>query len=202
MSEAAANIVGLYRRHAALWDASRGRSLFEAPWLERFLTLIPDGGTVLDIGCSSGEPIARHIATCGYHVTGIDSSEPLIALCRTRMPDHAWHVADMRHLDLGARFDGLIAWDSFFHLTADDQRAMFPIFRDQAAPGAALMFTSGPAHGEAMGEFGGELLYHASLDPDEYRRLLAENGFAVVGFRPDDPDCGGHTVWLARQTGE
>lgn len=57
---------------------------------------------------------------------------------------------------------------------------MFPVFRAHAAPRAVLMFTSGPAHGEAMGTFEGESLYNASLDSAEYRALLDENGFAVV----------------------
>lgn len=201
-ADAATAVAGLYERHAALWDGSRGRSLFEKPWLDRFLSLVPERGTILDIGCGSGEPIARHFVARGYRLTGIDSSQALIALCRARMPDHNWHVADMRRLGLGRRFDALIAWDSFFHLTADDQRSMFPIFRAHAAPGAALLFTSGPDHGEALGEFGGDTLYHASLAPDEYRALLATSGFAVVDFRPNDPECGGHSVWLARQAGE
>ncbi|MFY9658132.1 MAG: hypothetical protein WAK01_16395 [Methylocystis sp.] len=39
--------------------------------------------------------------------------------------------------------------------------------------GERMMFTSGPAHGEAVGELYGEPLYHASLNPTEYRALLA-----------------------------
>lgn len=196
--DAAGDIVGLYQRHAALWDESRGRSLFERPWLDRFLAHMPAGGTVLDIGCGSGEPLARYFVDRGRRVTGIDSSETLITLCRERMPSEDWCVADMRRLALGQAFEGVIAWDSFFHLTANDQRAMFPVFRAHAVPGAPLMFTSGPAHGEAIGRFGGEPLYHASLDPAEYADLLDTNGFEVMDFRPNDPDCGGHTIWLAR----
>jgi len=63
---------------------------------------------------------------------------------------------------------------------------------------AALMFTSGPAVGEAIGQWQGEPLYHASLDPAEYRTLLDAHGFRVLHHHPEDPDCGGHTVWLAR----
>ena len=85
----------------------------------------------------------------------------MIALCRASFPRGDWRVADMRELSLKRRFDEIIAWDSFFHLAFDDQRRMFPIFREHAGPGAALMFTSGPAHGEAIGEFEGERLYHA-----------------------------------------
>ena len=103
----------------------------------------------------------------------------------------------MRALALKDTFDGLLAWDSFFHLAHDDQRRMFPIFERHASPGAALMFTSGVSHGEAMGSYRGEPLYHASLAPEEYRTLLKSAGFRVVAHIAEDPDCGGHTVWLA-----
>ncbi|HST62157.1 MAG TPA: class I SAM-dependent methyltransferase [Longimicrobium sp.] len=195
----AERIVGLYERHARAWDTRRGRSLMEKPWLDAFASLLPPGASVLDLGCGSGEPIAAHLVAEGFGVTGVDSAPALIALCRERFPDHAWIVADMRTLSLGRRFDGVIAWDSFFHLAHDDQRRMFDVFAEHAAPGAPLLFTSGPAHGEAMGEFEGEPLYHASLDAAEYRALLAMHGFGVVRHVVEDPECGNHTIWLARQ---
>lgn len=40
---------------------------------------------------------------------------------------------------------------------------MFPVFRDHAAASAALLFTRGPHHGEAIGTFHGEGLYYGSL---------------------------------------
>lgn len=192
-------IVGLYERHALAFDRDRSRTLFERAWLDRVLALVRPGGRVLDIGCGSGEPIARYLVESGRRVTGVDTSPTLLALCRERFTDEEWIHADMRGLDLGRRFEGLVAFDSFFHLAPDDQRRMFPRFARHAAPGAALLFTSGPAHGEAIGTCGGEPLYHASLDPAEYRALLAGNGFAVVAHRAEDPECGGHTLWLARR---
>lgn len=76
---------------------------------------------------------------------------------------------------------------------------MFPIFRDHAGPQAPLLFTSGPAFGEVLGTLEGEPLYHASLDPGEYRDLLDANGFEVVAHVAQDAACNGHTVWLARR---
>jgi len=191
-------IIALYETHARSWDTDRGRSLFEKPWLDHFAALVPAGGFVLDIGCGSGEPIARHLIEEGYRVTGVDSSPALIGMCRNRLPDGEWTVADMRALSLGRRFDGILAWDSFFHLTPDDQRALFAVFRAHAAGAAALMFASGPRAGEAIGSYQGEPLYHSSLDPDEYASLLHQHGFEIVAHRAEDPDCGGHTIWLAR----
>jgi SAM-dependent methyltransferase len=199
MSGDSERIVDLYQRHAAEWDRRRGpEAVIEKAWLERFAAFLAPGAAVLDIGCGSGQPIARHLIERGYRVTGIDSSPALIERCKQRFPDREWLVADMRTLALGRRFQGLIAWDSFFHLTPEYQIRMFPIFRQHADAGAPLMFTSGTSHGEAIGEFEGERLYHGSLSPDEYRELLAENGFAVEAFVAEDPSCGNHCVWLAR----
>jgi cyclopropane fatty-acyl-phospholipid synthase-like methyltransferase len=199
MTSEADRIVSLYERHAAEWDKRRrADAVLEKAWLDRFTALLAPGATILDIGCGSGQPIGRYLIEQGFDVTGVDSSPALIELCRQRFPNREWLVADMRTLALGRAFHGLIAWDSFFHLSPGDQRRMFPIFRAHAAPGAALMFTSGSAHGEAIGEFHGEPLYHASLAPTEYSDLLAANGFAVETFDPDDPSCGHHAVWLAR----
>ncbi|MDA5632310.1 MULTISPECIES: class I SAM-dependent DNA methyltransferase [Rhizobium/Agrobacterium group] len=199
MSNASRDVIGLYTEHGADFDKERGRSLAEKPWLDRFASLLPGGGSILDIGCGSGEPIAGYFIANGYDVTGIDASLPLIELCRSRFPENLWAVADMRELALGRRFDGLIAWHSFFHLKPEDQRLMFGIFRQHANDGAALMFTAGPGQGEAIGTFHGKPLYHASLAREDYESLLAAHGFRLLDHTVNDPQCGGATVYLARR---
>ena len=199
MTAHADRIADLYERHARHYDADRSRDLaIEQVWLDRFVALLSPAARVLDIGCGHGEPIAKHLIGQGFDVSGVDTSPTLIALCRERFPHHVWRVADMRTLALGETFDGLLAWDSFFHLTHADQRRMFPIFRTHAAPGAVLLFTSGPSHGERIGEFRGEALYHASLSASEYAHLLRANGFIVRAHVAEDPAAGRHTVWLAQ----
>lgn len=195
---AAADITALYERQAGAYVRARGRStFFERPWIDRFLAAVPVG-PVLDIGCGCGAPIARYILGKRFAVTGTDSAPSLIAEAKRDLPRATWIVADMRGLALGKTFGGILAWDSFFHLTPEDQRAMFAVFRAHAAPRAALMFTSGPHAGEAIGTFEGEPLYHASLAPAEYRALLEAHGFDIVDFVADDATCGGHTIWLAQ----
>jgi SAM-dependent methyltransferase len=198
MTSEAERIIDLYQRHAIDWARERGSSLVEKDWLDRFLALLPMSPSILDIGCGSGEPIARYFYEQEFYLTGIDSSSALIDLCKERFPDREWIIADMRTLSLNRRFDGILAWDSFFHLCPEDQRRMFPIFRSHAGAKAALMFTSGPGHAEAIGSYKGEPLYHGSLDGEEYRSLLYQNGFDVVSHVVDDPNCSHHTVWLAQ----
>ncbi len=199
MNPHADRIADLYERHARHYDADRSRDLaVEQAWLDRFVSLLPPAASVLYIGCGHGEPIAQHLIAQGFNVLGVDTSPTLIALCRERFPDHQWRVEDMRQLALGTTFQGLVAWDSFFHLSHADQRSMSPIFRKHAAPGAVLLFTSGPSHGESIGSYRGEPLYHASLSASEYSQLLDANGFSVRAHVSEDPDCGLHTVWLAQ----
>ena len=191
------DVVSVYDKIAGWFDASRSRTLMERRYLDFLVSRVPAGASVLDLGCGAGEPIMRFLLKENFHVLGVDASAAMLALAKSRFPTARFLQADMRHLDLNEKFDAIIAWHSFFHLPHDDQRRMFPVLGAHTAPGGLLMFTSGPRHGEDWGENGGEQLYHASLDAEEYRALLGANGFAVLEHVVEDPDCGGATVWVA-----
>jgi hypothetical protein len=75
---------------------------------------------------------------------------------------------------------------------------MFPVFAAHAARTAVLMFNAGFGHGEAVGAYRGDPLYHASLDASEYEALLADCGFELIEHAINDPATGGRIFWLAR----
>ena len=77
----------------------------------------------------------------------------------------AVYVPDMTHA-AEPMPDGVLAWDSFFHLRPDDQRQMFGVFARHAAPSAVLMFNSGPVYSESVGTYRGAPL---SLQPESRR---------------------------------
>lgn len=194
----AKNVLNTYEQVATIFDRERDKSLFERRWLDRTLNHAT-GRRVLDLGCGSGRPIAQYMTDRRATVTGIDGAPAMIELFQRNLPKAEAIVADMRTLDLGRTFDIVLAWNSFFHLSPDDQTMMFPVFSAHAAPGAVLLFTSGPAAGEPIGQVGGQPIYHSSFDPPEYRTLLDDNGFDVIAFVPEDPDCQMHSVWMCRK---
>lgn len=199
MNDFSERIIGHYERHASAWAADRGAFEWnDRCWHDRFIEGLPKGASILDLGCGSGHPVARYFVDREFSVTGVDASPTLISICRTQLPNQSWVVGDMRTVSIGKQFDAVLAWDSFFHLKPDDQRNMFAVFAEHAAPSALLMFNSGPAYGEAIGEYRGDPLYHASLSADEYRDLLAKFGFIVISHVIEDPNAGGRTVWMAR----
>lgn len=191
------DILPTYDLVARQWDAERDRSLFECGHLDRMLAAAP-GRRVLDAGCGAGRPIAVYLAGRGAEVTGMDGAGSMLALFRRNFPAARAVLADMRTMDLGRRFDAILAWNSFFHLDAAGQTAAIARFAAHAAPGAALLFTSGPDASERIGSVAGRPVYHSSLSPAAYRDLLGRHGWRVVSFTPEDPACHGHSVWHAR----
>ena len=195
----AARTQEIYERHAARFDAERSKELRERDWLDRFLALVAPRGLILDLGCGAGDPIAGYCERRGFRVIGMDASKEMLAIARLRYPAGDWRLGDMRQLDLPETFDGIIAWDSFFHLTPPEQRDVLGRIGRHLNDGAALLVTVGPAAGEVTGCVGGEAVYHSSLAPDEYAALLSRQGVDVVAFVPEDPRCDGHSVLLGRK---
>ncbi|MCG7390779.1 class I SAM-dependent methyltransferase [Pantoea sp. ACRSB] len=190
-------VISLYEKHASAFENMRPVNLSEKPWLDRFTACLPAGGHILDIGCGTGSPVAEYLLNQGFRVTGVDSAPSMIARCRDKFPHQTWLVADMRKLDLGKTFDGILAWDSFFHLCHDDQREMFARFSAHAKKGTALMFNAGPQEGEAFGQLQGEPLAHSSLSSREYESLMQNYGFQTVRHIVEDKQCNSRTIWLA-----
>lgn len=188
-----------YEKIVQWFDNARTKTLMESKYLNLIVESVPPGGSVLDLGCGTGEPIAQFFINIGFKVTGADGSKKMIELCKKRFPNEKWIVSDMREINLQQQFDVILAWHSFFHLDHESQRKMFKIFDTHIKPGGVLAFTSGEEEDETWSDNGGQQLYHASLSTDEYEQLLAENSFKVLLHKVRDPECGEATVWVAKK---
>jgi len=192
--------IAVYETHAAGWDNHRNRFLREKSWLDKFIQTLQSGDSLLDAGCGAGEPISKYLIEQDYSVTGIDSSPAMIEICKSRFSDEAWIVMDMRQLALDKQFDGIVAWDSFFHLNPDEQRSTLQRFVQHLSPGGALLLTVGHEAGEVVGTVEGEAVYHSSLSPQEYKLILSSAGFQEIEMSIKDKTCD-RTVLLARLYG-
>lgn len=106
------DIAGLYDkfwRYVYLPDAQ--------PALEKLLfQKLPAQARILDVCCGSGH-VTRELVRRGYQVTGVDSSEGLIALARQHLPGVDLRLQDARTLELDGPYDGAIStFDSLNHM--------------------------------------------------------------------------------------
>jgi len=193
------NTRGIYDRNARLFDSERSKRLEEKSWLDRFSDLLPKSAKVLDVGCGAGEPIARYLIGKGFEIEGLDFSRTMIEIIRGRFPDQRWHRMDMRTLSLSTRFEGIIAWHSFFHLNHNDQELTLDKFVEHLEPEGVLLITVGDSYGEVVGRVGAEEIYHASFSFETYEKILANLHMRVLDFVRNDPDCGMASVLLAQR---
>lgn len=192
------NVCLTYETISDWYDKHRCKDLFEKHYLDKIIEQLPQKGSILDLGCGTGQPITEYFIKHGFDVTGVDGSQVQINKSKELVPEMHAICNDMRHIDLDEQFDCIIAWHSFFHLSQDDQREMFKIFKKHIKTSGLLVFTSGTSESEVWSDNGGEMLYHASLSENEYQSLLDKYHFEIVLHKTEDPDCGDATVWIAR----
>ena len=199
MEELEAQAQQIYDVNAVAFDQQRSKDLFEQKWLDRFLSHLKEGAAILDVGCGSGEPIAGYFIRQKYTVTGVDFSSEMLKIAKQRFPNNDWFLQDMRQLHIGKTFEGLISWNSFFHLNQHEQHGVISKFNEHLQPGGVLMLTVGHLKGELVGRVNGQLVYHASLGMDEYKSIVMKYGFQVLDFILQDPNCQQHSVLLAKK---
>jgi len=85
---------------------------------DRFLSLIPYGGLILDFGCGSGRD-TKYFLSKGYNVEAVDGSE---TLCEIASQNSGIKVQKMlfSELDENEKYDGIWACASILHLTRDE----------------------------------------------------------------------------------
>jgi len=200
LTELASQTHTVYEQHGAAFDQQRPKGLHEQKWLDRFIELLPENASILDAGCGAGEPFIPYFLSLGLAVTGLDFSESMLRIASARFPELVFHHADMVTMQLEETFDGIIAWNSFFHLTQESQRQAMAQFSDHLNPGGVLMLTVGPEAGEVLGHVNGAEVYHASLSPDDYVQTFADLGVEVIEFVKEDQDCDLQTVLIGRKS--
>lgn len=82
--------------------------------------LIEDDASVLEIGCGSGELLAR---VCAARKVGVDLSAKQIATARVRVPEAEFHVQAGESLGLAERFDYIIVSETL-NFAADVQQLL------------------------------------------------------------------------------
>lgn len=97
-NEVAGELAAIYDRFADRYD--QNRDLFDmTAIIGAFEQRLPPGGRLLDLGCGAGEPLARHFASRGWSVTGVDLSQRMLELARKHVPGIEAIQADMCAVD-------------------------------------------------------------------------------------------------------
>ena len=137
---------------------------------------------ILDLGCGPGRDL-RTFAELGHSAIGLDGAARFAAMARAHSGCEVWQQ-DFLRLDLpAARFDGVFANASLFHVPSRELPRVLLELRATLKPGG-ILFSSNPhgrdEEGWNRGRYG---VYH---DPATWRAYGIAAGFAEIThyFRP------------------
>ncbi|HBH35436.1 MAG TPA: class I SAM-dependent methyltransferase [Gammaproteobacteria bacterium] len=174
----------IYDEFADTYEESRGifdmSEVFDT-FYQRFDT---EKGSILDLGCGAGEPLAATFIKRGWSVTGVDFSQRMLELAARYVPDMDTIHADMRNVEFGpGQFDAITIIYALFHLPRDEHAVLFAKIFDWLRPNGKLLFTyatreyTGQLEFDGYKEFMGQQLYYSHKSPE---RLYAD--LEMVGF--------------------
>jgi trans-aconitate methyltransferase len=171
-----------YNKIAPEWSKARtgffGR---EREYLDLVLDATSEGATILDLGCGSGRPMAEYVVSRNRRVIGVDQSEVLLDLARTRLPAEHWILAPIESHEVTSGYQGAIIWDSLFHIPRAEHAAILGKVISGLPAGGRLMVTvGGSAHPPFTDVMFGQSFYYDSNTPAESEGILAGLGCRLV----------------------
>lgn len=198
-----------YDRIAAQWHANQRASAYVEhvlSYVDRVIDGLPADAKVLDLGCGTGDPIARYVLDRGYRVTGIDESSEMLKFARQALPKAEFIHANMVDVEFTEAFDAAIAWDSMFHVERKHHAAIYRKLANTLKTGGRLLLSVGgsaPSEDEAVqgftSEMYGETFYYSGFAPNVARELIEAAGFEIELWEVDDPSSRGHIAVIARK---
>ena len=174
------------------------------PWesyLEELAGRLPNGASVVDLGCGNGVKTARLARR--FEVVGVDISEEQLRLASARVPGATFVQADFAELDMPAEsLDAVTAFYSFVHVPRDQHQDLFARIERWLRPGghflASLSHVGGPDRTE---EWLGVEMFFSGFDAETNSRLVREAGFELltdelVWMREPEPEGDAAFLWV------
>src|SRR6185369_2635 len=179
-------------------------------YVEKILEGLPPGAQVLDLGCGTGNPIAKYIIQKGFLVVGVDQSKRMLEIAEREVAGAQFIHADMVEIRFAEKFAAAIAWDSIFHVERKHHPAIYRKLSNSLEFGARLLLSVGGSDAEdttpddrgAEGftsEMFGHTFFYSGYEPSVARKLLEAEDFEIEMWEVDDSSCRGHIAVIARK---
>ncbi len=170
---------------AALWNELEGKP-FDRILLNWFETQIPEGETILEIGCGPGE-VSGYLCALGAKCLGTDLSERMIENAKRLFPGVQFELQDFFSLSYpDSSFWGVVAFYAIVNLTLPEIELVLGEIRRVLKDDGILLFSFHIFDGEEQSEVAnffdqeGNRLTFYYFRVDEIKALVERAGYRIV----------------------
>lgn len=157
-----------------------------------FTAQLPEGASILDLGCGSGRDSAYFIS-CGFDVTAMDASEEMCDLASIHIGQDVLNLS-FAEMDFNEVFDGIWACASLLHVPGDQIEDIFAkVVKSLKENGVLFMsFYYGDFEGERNGR------YYKDYRTRSIKELISgyENLEIIEIDKCDDMDPESSAQWI------
>ena len=172
-----------YYDHNAEKYAERSWGKLDQAALEEFVSHLPRGARVLDAGCGAGRDL-HYFSGKGLQAEGLDSSERLIQIARTRVPHATVKTGDLLFMNaVRESYDGIWANRSLLHLPPAGCQRVVASFFGMMKRGGILFICMEEGSGETQDrrdDPNGPARTFYRYPKDEVASLIRQNGFRLI----------------------
>jgi SAM-dependent methyltransferase len=181
-------------RYAAV--AARERSDERARYTDLIARGLPDGATVLELGCGAGGTATQALAE-RFALTGVDLSARNDDLARVNVPIATFLHAEMTALEFESeRFDAVVAFFSIIHVPREEQAGLLAQIARWLRPDGLFVATMGARATENgyAEDWLGAPMYWSHFDAETNRKLVEEAGLVIESAPLETADEDGAPV--------
>ena len=164
--------------------------------LTQFISYVPKGAKLLDIGCGSGKDV-EFLTEEGFDILGVDYSEAMIKEAEEKVPNGKFVVEDMRNLSFDDNsYDGIWCCASLIHIPKESAVDVLKKFKATLKDNGILYLAVIEGEGEEMVEFPQSKnmpRFFAFYKQPEIEELFTILGFKIITSYTEDDD--NHT-WI------
>jgi len=140
---------------------------------------------VLDLGCGSGDPIAKELSRHGFSISGIDASPILIAEFHRQIPEASWACEAVEDSQFfGRKYDAILAVGLVFLLPEDAQQTVIGKVGEALEVNGSFLFTAPREACEWEDVLTGQR--SVSLGARQYEAALLRTGLVVIESYVDE----------------
>ncbi len=176
----------IYDAFAYAYETNRGAFDLSEVLDSFYSTLEADKGTLLDLGCGAGEPVAHYFVDKNWSVIGVDFSSRMLELAAKFVPEMKTINADMTEIEFESnRFDAITATYILYHIPASTHAELLRKRYRWLKPNGKVLFTyatkefTGSEIFDGYKVFMDRELYYSHKTPEGLYSDLKEIGFHI-----------------------